>query len=42
MQGEYRYLDKNYSGTSNLEYMNKDNATDKENRYYAKFITNKI
>lgn len=36
MQGEYRYLNKNYSGTSNLEYMNNDNASDKEDRYYAK------
>ncbi len=37
MQGEYRYLNKNYSGTSNLEYMNKDKANNKDNRYYAKF-----
>ena len=36
MQGEYRYLDKAYTGTSNLEYMNKDKSSDKENRYYAK------
>ena len=36
IQGEYRYLNKTYSGTNNLEYMNKDNATDKDNRYYAK------
>ena len=36
MQGEYRYLDKNYSGITNLEHMNKDKSTDKENRYYAK------
>ena len=36
MQGEYRYLNKTYSGTNNLEYMNKDSATDKANRYYAK------
>ena len=41
MQGEYRYLDKNYSGTSNLEYMNNDNASDKDNRYYAKIHHNK-
>ncbi len=37
MQGEYRYLDKSYSGTSNLEFMNKDNATKRKNRYYGKF-----
>jgi LPS-assembly protein len=37
MQGEYRYLDKTYSGTSNLEYMDKDNATNRKNRYYGKF-----
>ena len=37
MQGEYRYLDANYSGTSNLEIMNKDKASDKKNRYYGKF-----
>jgi len=36
VQGEYRYLDKNYSGTSNIEHMNKDKSTNKENRYYAK------
>ena len=47
MQGEYRYLDKNYSGTSNLEFMNKDKSSDRKNRYYGKFhhhqsITNNI
>ena len=36
MKGEYRYLDKNYSGASNLEYMGKDNSSDKTNRYYGK------
>ena len=36
MQGEYRYLDKNYSGTSNLEFMNKDNSSNRKNRYYGK------
>ena len=36
VEGEYRYLNKKYSGTSNLEYMNNDDATDKDNRYYAK------
>ena len=36
MQGEYRYLEKNYSGTSNLEYMNNDKSNDQDNRYYAK------
>jgi len=47
MQGEYRYLDKNYSGTSNVEYMDKDNASDKKNRFYGKLhhehsLTDKI
>ena len=37
IQSEYRYLSKNYSGTNNLEYMDKDNATNRKNRYYAKF-----
>ena len=36
MQGEYRYLDKNYSGITNLEHMKKDKSNDKKNRYYAK------
>lgn len=36
IEGEYRYLNTNYFGTSNLEYMNNDDATDKDNRYYAK------
>jgi len=36
VQGEYRYLDKNYSGTSNLEFMPNDKATDRDNRYYTK------
>jgi len=36
VEGEYRYLDKSYSGTSNLEYLNNDDASDKDNRYYAK------
>ena len=36
VEGEYRYLDKKYSGTSNLEYLNNDDASDKDNRYYTK------
>jgi len=47
MQGEYRYLNKNYYGTSNLEFMNKDNTSNRKNRYYGKFhhqqnLTNNI
>jgi LPS-assembly protein len=35
LQGEYRYLDENYSGIDNIEYLNKDKASDKT-RFYAK------
>ncbi len=35
--GEYRYLDKMYRGETSLEYMPNDNASDTNNRYYAKF-----
>jgi LPS-assembly protein len=38
VQGEYRYLDKNYSGTTNLEHISNDKSSDKENRYYAKIL----
>ena len=37
IQGEYRYLNESYSGTNNLEYLPSDKASDKDNRYYAKF-----
>ncbi len=38
VQGEYRYLDKNYSGTSSFEHMGNDKSSDKENRYYATIL----
>jgi len=31
---EYRYLDKNYNGISNLEFINSDKKSDINNRYY--------
>jgi len=34
-QGEFRYLDENYSGYNNLEYLEKDSITN-ETRYYAR------
>jgi len=34
-QGEFRYLDENYSGIDNIEYLPSDNSTNKD-RYYAK------
>jgi LPS-assembly protein len=34
LQGDFRYLGENYSGIDSLEYLNKDNDTDKR-RYYA-------
>ena len=34
-QGEFRYLDENYSGISNIEYLPSDNLSNKD-RYYAK------
>ncbi len=36
LQGEFRYLDENYSGTANLEYLDNDSMTD-QTRFYAKF-----
>ncbi len=38
LSGEYRYLDKKYTGETSLEYLPKDEAADTNNRYYAKFI----
>lgn len=35
LQGEFRYLDENYSGITNLEYLDKDNLTD-QTRFYAR------
>jgi len=36
--GEYRYLETNYFGSANIEYMPNDNANDDRNdRYYFKF-----
>jgi LPS-assembly protein len=35
LAGEYRYLEKNYSGSTNLEYLPNDDANDdRNNRYY--------
>lgn len=34
LQGEFRYLEENFSGIDNLEYLPNDSLT-KENRYYA-------
>lgn len=34
LQGEFRYLENNFSGTDNIEYLPNDNQTG-ENRYYA-------
>ena len=37
LAGEYRYLEKNYFGSTNLEYMPNDDANDdRNNRYYFK------
>jgi LPS-assembly protein len=35
LQGEFRYLDENYSGWNNLEYLDNDSMTG-QNRFYAK------
>lgn len=35
-QGEFRYLNEDYQGTANLEYLPSDTSTG-DNRYYAKF-----
>lgn len=35
-QGEFRYLNEDYQGTANIEYLPGDTSTG-ENRYYAKF-----
>ena len=36
LQGEFRYLDENYSGINNIEYLNNDSLTGGQ-RYYANF-----
>lgn len=36
LQGEFRYLDEDYSGVNNLEFLNKDSLSN-DNRYYANF-----
>ena len=37
MAGEYRYLDKNYNGSSAIEYMPKDDAkSERDDRYYVR------
>ena len=36
LQGEFRYLDENYSGINNIEYLNDDSLTGGQ-RYYANF-----
>ena len=35
LQGEFRYLDENYSGITNVEYLDKDSMTD-QTRFYAR------
>jgi len=41
MAGEYRYLDKNYNGSSAVEYMPKDDAkSDRDDRYYVGLMHN--
>lgn len=35
LQGEFRYLDENYSGSNSLEYLDNDSMTG-QNRFYAK------
>lgn len=35
LQGEFRYLDENYSGINNVEYLDKDDMTG-QTRYYAR------
>ena len=35
LQGEFRYLEENYSGINNIEYLPSDNTSNKD-RYYAK------
>lgn len=35
LQGEFRYLDEDYSGINNLEYLDKDSMTE-QTRYYAR------
>lgn len=39
LQGEFRYLDENYSGINNLEYLDNDNLTG-QTRYYARLSHN--
>jgi LPS-assembly protein len=39
LQGEFRYLDENYSGLNNLEYLNDDKLSGSR-RYYANFSHN--
>ncbi len=39
LQGEFRYLDENYSGVNNLEYLTDDNLSG-GSRYYANFSHN--
>jgi len=36
LSGEYRYLNKKFNGSTSLEYLPNDKASDQENRYYAK------